>query len=95
MFFFFTERMQSSRLYKSSHASRPTSSTTMELGKSQDQLVCEEPRGPRGAWQRRTPLEKALLVMCGVTLLACMALVGVVAAAGSSNSSSAPAPMAG
>ncbi|XP_071529338.1 neprilysin-1-like [Panulirus ornatus] len=68
----------------------------MELGRSRDELVTPpgtEGGGARDAWRRRTPLEKVLLAFSGVSVLACMALVGVIAAGGGGGggaSSSSP-----
>ncbi|XP_042859391.1 neprilysin-1-like isoform X2 [Penaeus japonicus] len=55
----------------------------MELGTGREHLVPETTGGFRMAWRRRTPLEKVLLGVSGVAVLACMALVGTLAVSGS------------
>ncbi|XP_066978196.1 neprilysin-like [Macrobrachium rosenbergii] len=59
---------------------------------SVEQLVEEPGRGSTSSrfWNRRSRLEKVLMMVSGVAVLACVALVGVVASGSSSSSSSAP-----
>lgn len=65
----------------------------MEQGTGQEHPVTESSGVFRRAWGRRTPLEKVLLGVSGVAVLACMVVVGTLATSGSQASPTLSADM--